>query len=307
MDKSQLKKINDLCKKIESEEGEGSVFNLGSSKSNMNIPRISTNIEDLDYILGGGLPCGRIIEVSGPESSGKTTLGYYLCSLNPYSVYIPVEGTFDSQRAEIMGNDETMIVYRAEYGEQALNKTMQFAKFGVPLIVIDSVPALIPKEEFDNAEKDLSKENRMGGIARLLDRTLPVLQRRCEQSGTIVLFINQVRDNMNAGLFGPKTRTPGGRALKHYCSVRIEVGRRSWIEVPNKDPRNSADTEKVGLVTKFKVEKSKVSNPFGECQIPLFFDRGYVSHDDVDSIRKEIMANNRKKQKELKSSKEDSE
>ena len=90
-------------------------------------------------------------------------------------------------------------------------------------------------------------------------------------------------------MFGEKTDTPGGRKLKHACSLRIQVARRAWIEIPNKDPRNSATTEKIGLIMKCKVVKSKVSNPMGECEIPLFFDRGFVSFDDVPSIRKEIM------------------
>jgi RecA/RadA recombinase len=94
---------------------------------------------------------------------------------------------------------------------------------------------------------------------------------------------------MNAMMFGEKTDTPGGRKLKHACSLRIQVARRAWIEIPNKDPRNSATTEKVGLIMKCKVVKSKVCNPMGECEIPLFFDRGFVSFDDVQAIRKELM------------------
>lgn len=297
MDKSKLSEINKLCKKIEDESGEGSIFRLGDSKGTLNIPRFSTGIEDLDYILGGGMPMGRIIEISGVESSGKTSFGLHLCSMVDASLMIPIEGTFDSERATIMGNDDSMIVYRAEFGEDALNKTIKFAKLGIPLIVIDSVPALIPKENVDNGLKDLLKENRIGGIARLLNNSLPILENICEKSGTTILFINQIRDKMNASLFGPKTDTPGGRAFKFYCSVRMEVARREWIEVPNKDPRNSADNEKIGIITKFKVIKSKVSNPYGECLVPMIFDRGYVSYDEVPDIRKEIMAENRKKQK----------
>ena len=100
-------------------------------------------------------------------------------------------------------------------------------------------------------------------------------------------------------MFGEKTDTPGGKALKFYCSVRVQVGRRAWIEVPNKDPRNSSDNQKIGIITKCKVQKSKICNPFGECEIPMIFDRGYVSYDDVLTIRK-IMAENRRKQKEKK-------
>ena len=91
-------------------------------------------------------------------------------------------------------------------------------------------------------------------------------------------------------MFGEKTDTPGGRKLKHACSLRIQVARKAWIEIPNKDPHNSATTEKIGLIMKCKVVKSKICNPMGECEIPLFFDRGFVSFDDVQQIRKEIMA-----------------
>ena len=100
---------------------------------------------------------------------------------------------------------------------------------------------------------------------------------------------------MNAMMFGEKTDTPGGRKLKHACSLRIQVARRAWIEIPNKDPRNSAKNEKVGLIMKCKVVKSKVSNPMGECEIPLIFDRGFVSFEDVPEIRKELMAKNNEK------------
>ena len=94
---------------------------------------------------------------------------------------------------------------------------------------------------------------------------------------------------MNAMMFGEKTDTPGGRKLKHACSLRIQVARRQWIEIPNKNPKNSATTEKIGFIMKCKVVKSKISNPMGECEIPCFFDRGFVSFDDVKAVRAEIM------------------
>ena len=122
-----------------------------------------------------------------------------------------------------------------------------------------------------------------------MNKYLPTVEEIIEVTGTTLIFINQVRDKMNAMMFGEKTDTPGGRKLKHAASVRIQVARRAWIEIPNKDPRNSAKSEKVGLIMKCKVVKSKVSNPMGECEIPLFFDRGFVSFDDVPAIRKELM------------------
>lgn len=288
-------KILKLCKDIEKKQGEGTIFSLGSKHSNLNIPRWSSGIEDLDHIIGGGIPQGRIIEIFGPESSGKTSLGYHLMSRCEMGLYIPIEGTFDPERAKVFGNKpKQMLVYRATYGEEALNKTIDFAQAGIPIIIIDSVPACIPKEEMEKVGKDLEDQARIGGTARLFSRALPEIAKICELSGTTLILINQVRDKMNALMFGEKTDTPGGRAIKFYSSIRIQMARKGWIEVPNKDPRNSANNEKVGLINKMKVVKSKVSNPQGECEIPMFFNKGYVSFDDIPVIRKEIMDFNNK-------------
>ena len=130
---------------------------------------------------------------------------------------------------------------------------------------------------------------KIGGVARLFSKTLPSIVRICEETGTTLILVNQVRDKMNAMLFGEKDDTPGGRAIKFYSSVRIKVARRAWIEIPNKNPEISSESEKVGIIMKAKVSKSKVSNPFGEAELPFFFDRGFVSYDDIKSIRSEIM------------------
>lgn len=294
MAKTNKKAIIALCNSINKKEGEGSIYSIGSKNANLKINRWSTGIEDLDAIIGGGIPEGRIVEIFGAESSGKTTLLYHLCGLHELCLDIPIEGTFDAERAKVFGNKpKQMLIYRAKYGEDALNKTIKFAKAGIPLIGIDSVPSMTPKEDAEkvlkSAEKDSIEEQRIGGTARLLNKYLPTVEEIIEVTGTTVIFINQVRDKMNAMLFGEKTDTPGGRKLKHACSLRIQVARRAWIEIPNKDPRNSAKTEKIGLIMKCKVVKSKVSNPMGECEIPLIFDRGFVSFDEVSSIRKEIM------------------
>ena len=294
MAKTNKKAIIALCNSINKKEGEGSIYSIGSKNANLKIKRWSTGIEDLDAIIGGGIPEGRIVEIFGAESSGKTTLLYHLCGLHELCLDIPIEGTFDAERAKVFGNKpKQMLIYRAKYGEDALNKTIKFAKAGIPLIGIDSVPSMTPKEDAEkvlkSAEKDSIEEQRIGGTARLLNKYLPTVEEIIEVTGTTVIFINQVRDKMNAMLFGEKTDTPGGRKLKHACSLRIQVARRAWIEIPNKDPRNSAKTEKIGLIMKCKVVKSKVSNPMGECEIPLIFDRGFVSFDEVPSIRKEIM------------------
>ena len=284
-----LKEIQNVCKDIERKSGKGSIF-LTGKETRLEIPRWSTEIEALDNIIGGGMPKGRIIEIFGPESSGKTSLIYWLMSLHKLGVYIPIEGTYDEDRAVSLGvKPKQMIVYRAQYGEEALNAVMKFAKAGVPIIAIDSVPACQPKEDIDKIEKDAGNEARIGGVARLFSKTLPTIVHICEETGTTLILVNQVRDKMNAMLFGEKEDTPGGRAIKFYSSVRIKVARRAWIEIPNKNPAVSSDSEKVGIIMKAKISKSKVSNPFGEAELPFFFDRGFVSYDDIKPIRAELM------------------
>lgn len=294
MSKLDKAKIIDLCNKINKKEGEGTVYTLGSQNANLKINRWSTGIDDLDAIIGGGMPEGRVIEIYGPESSGKTTLLYHLCALHQLALDIPIEGTFDADRAKVFGNKpKQLLVYRAKYGEDALNKTLQFCKAGIPIIGIDSVPSLVPKEDAEkvlkSADKDSIEEQRIGGTARLLNKYLPSIEEVIEITGTTVIFINQVRDKMNAMMFGEKTDTPGGHKLKHSASLRLQVARKGWIEIPNKNPKNAATTEKVGLIMKVKVVKSKVNNPMQEAELPLFFDRGFVSFDDVPVIRKQLM------------------
>ena len=294
MARTSKEEIVRLCNEINKREGEGTIYTLGSEHANLAIRRWSTGIEDLDAIIGGGMPEGRVVEIFGPESSGKTTLLYQLLGRHPLCLDIPVEGTFDADRASVFGNKpKQLLVYRAKWGEDAMNKALKFSRAGIPLIGIDSVPSLVPKEDaekvFKSADRDSIEEQRIGGTARLLNKYLPVIEEVIEDTGTTIVFINQVRDKMNAMMFGEKTDTPGGRKLKHSCSLRIQVARRAWIEIPNKNPRNSAANEKVGLVLKCKVVKSKVCNPMGECEVPMFFDRGFVSFDDVKDVRKELM------------------
>lgn len=281
--------IKKLCKEIEKKSGNGSIFVIGKA-TNLDIPRWSTGIESLDEITGGGLPKGRIVEIFGPESSGKTSLAYWLMSLHKLGLYIPIEGTYDESRAFSMGVQKgQMIVHRAQYGEEAINDIIKFAKMGIPIICLDSVPACQPREDIAKIEKDAENEMKIGGTARLFSKSLPSIVHICEETGTTLVLINQVRDKMNAMLFGEKDDTPGGRAIKFYSSVRIKVARKAWIDIPNKNPKKSEVAEKVGIIMKAKIQKSKVSNPYGEAELPFFFDRGFVSFDDVNDIRKELM------------------
>lgn len=299
MSKINQQKIMNLCHEIKKKEGEGVIYSLGKDNG-LKMKRWSSGIEDLDKIIGGGFPEGRIIEIYGAESSGKTSFGYHLASMHSLALDIPIEGTFDSERAKVFGNKpKQLLVYRARWGEQALNQAIKFAEAGIPIIIIDSIPACKPREDIDKLKKQAAtgqdNNERMGGVARLMHRYLPLLEEICENTGTTVILINQVRDKMDAMLFGEKTDTPGGRAPKFYSSIRIMVARRSWIEIPNKSEYNTAANEKIGMVMKCKVVKSKVSNPMGECEIPLIFDKGFVSFDDVNEIRKERMKANRVK------------
>lgn len=286
MDKSQILK---LCKDIEKASGKGAVFQVGKT-SNLQIPRWSTGIEELDSIIGGGMPRGRVIEIFGPASSGKTSLAYWLMSLHELGLYIPIEGTYDEDRALAIGvKPKQMIVHRAQYGEEAVNDIYKFAKAGMPIICLDSVPACQPKTDVEKFEKDFENEARIGGVARLFSKALPSIVHTCEQTGTTVILINQVRAKMDAVMFGEKEDTPGGNAIKFYSSLRIKVARRSWIDIPNYNPMVSSEKEKVGIIMKAKIVKSKVGNPYGEAEIPFFFDRGFCSFDDVKPIRQELM------------------
>lgn len=294
MKKLNREAIMKLCSDIATKEGDGSVYSLGSKNAVLRIPRWSTGIEELDGIIGGGMPEGRTIEIFGAESSGKTSLAYQLCAQHEMCLDIPIEGTFSAERARLFGNTpKQMLVYRARYGEKAFNRAIRFAEEGIPLIVIDSVPSMQPKDDIEKIRKavnsDTETEMRIGGVARLMDKYLPTLEDVIEQTGTTVIFINQIRDVMNALPFGDTIKTPGGHKLKHSCSLRIQTARRAWIEIPNKNPMNTAAKEKIGLIMKCKVVKSKVCEPMGECEVPMFFDRGFVPFEDLDRVRKEIM------------------
>lgn len=276
MGKIDKKRLRLLIKAIEDKCGKGTIFTLGD-KEDIDIPRVRTGIEDLDFIMGGGVPEGRIIEIYGPEAVGKTSLAYHMLAQYPLGLYIAIEGTFSADRARLFGNRKgQLLVRRPEWGEQAIGMVIDFAEAGCPLIVVDSVPALIPKKEF--MEDDMEKSPEVAAVARLLSRKLPKIAAVCESTGSTVVFINQVRDNIGV-LWGDPYSTPGGRALKHFASIRMQVGRKQWLEVAG---------ERLGLVMKLKVVKSKVCAPFRECEIPLVFDVGFVAHDNLKAVLKEV-------------------
>ena len=209
MSKCNKEAIIKLCNDINKKEGEGAVYSIGSKHANLKINRWSTGIEDLDAIIGGGMPEGRVVEIFGPESSGKTTLLYHLCGLHQLCLDIPIEGTFDAERAKVFGNrPKQMLIYRAKYGEDAFNKVIQFAKAGIPLVGIDSVPSMVPKDDAEkvlkSAEKDSIEEQQIGGKARLMIKNLQTVEEIIEITGTRLIFVNQVREKMRAMLFGER-------------------------------------------------------------------------------------------------------
>jgi recombination protein RecA len=296
-DPADIKKaIMAVSANINKQQGEGTVCTM--STADRNIKRWSTKIKDLDEILGGGMPEGRMVEIFGAEGAGKTSLLHHLTALHPYAINIPIEGTFDAARARAFGNTKAnLIVCRAKYGEDAMIAMSQYIRTGVPIIGLDSVPSCIPREDVEKLAKAVSKnqdhETRLGGVPRLMGKYLHDLSVQAELFGTTLVFINQIRDIIGA-TWGETVKTPGGHLLLHAYSVRLKVARRAWIEIPNKNPSVVSPNEKVGIIQKIKVVKSKVGNPMGECEIPMFFDRGYVSWDDVKPIRNELM----KKRKE---------
>lgn len=279
------------------------VYTLGSTEGNFKVKRWSTGIEDLDECLGGGMPFGRIIEIFGAESSGKTTLAYWLAAQHKQVVFHPAEGTFDEERAYVFGNhDGQLFVTSAQYGEEYMAMIANLAKMGIPLQIVDSIPGLQPKALVDKVEKMMSNHKKeeiaISPIAVMLNNWLPALATYCEDSDSTLILINQTRVKVGGFAFGDNTSTPGGNALKFNASIRLKVARRKWITIPNKNPFTTETEEIIGMVVKIKVVKNKISPPGKECEIPLIFDRGFVSFDDVDEIRKERMANNRKKAKE---------
>lgn len=298
--KINMSAILALCSDIERKEGDGSMFSLGSSSGVLDVARWSTGLPDLDAIIGGGMPEGRVIEIYGAESGGKTSLAYQLCAQHDICLHIPVEGTFTKERATVFGNRaKQMLVYsRSKYGEKVFNRAIRFAEEGIPLIVIDSVPSMQPLDDVNKVLKavhnNTDEEVRIGGIARLMTKYLPVLEGVIEQTGTTVVFINQIRDKVNSLPFGDNVETPGGHKLKHAASIRIQVARKEWIKIPNYSLQNTAKDEVVGMIMTCRVVKSKVCNPQGRCEIPMFFDRGFVRFEDIKDIRDAIREEHKK-------------